>query len=198
MASLPQQIMQIAKEAPEGAPLCSNTLLGLGNRAAVDQALSRLARNGRLLRIGQGVYVRPVVTRFGPRPPSIEKTIPALSKLWNETIIPGGSHSANVLGLTTQVPVQPVYLTSGRDRKLKLGEQTVLLRHAPAWQLVAPHRPAGAAIRALAWLGPASVGENIDAVRQKLTGEDLRELAASRARMPAWLTETISELVANA
>lgn len=198
MASLPQQIMQIAEEAPEGAPLCSNTLLDLGKRAAVDQALSRLARNGRLLRIGQGVYVRPVMTRFGSRPPSIEKMIPALSKLWNETIIPGGSHSANVLGLTTQVPVQPVYLTSGRDRKLHLGEQTILLRHAPAWQLVAPHRPAGEAVRALAWLGPTSVAENIDAVRQKLTAEDLRELAASRARMPAWLTETVSELVADA
>ena len=198
MASLPQQIMRIAEEASEGAPLCSNTLLDLGKRAAVDQALSRLARNGQLLRIGQGVYVRPVMTRFGPRPPSVEKTIPALSKLWNETIIPGGSHSANVLGRTTQVPVQPVYLTSGRDRKLKLGEQTVLLRHAPAWQLVAPHQPAGAAIRALAWLGPTSVADNLDAVRRKLTAEDLRELAASRARMPAWLTETVSELVADA
>ena len=197
MASLSQKIMQIAEEAPEGAPLVSNTLLNLGKRAAVDQALSRLARNDRLLRIGQGVYVRPVMTRFGPRPPSIEKTIPALSKLWNETIIPGGSHSANALGLTTQVPVQPVYLTSGRDRELQLGEQTVLLRHAPAWQLAAPHRPSGAAIRALAWLGPTSVAENIEAVRQKLTTEDLRELAASRARMPAWLTETVSELVAD-
>lgn len=198
MASLSQQIMQLAEEAPEGAPLCSNALLDLGKRAAVDQALSRLARDGSLLRIGQGVYVRPVMTRFGPRPPSIEKVIPELSKLWNETIVPGGSHSANVLGLTTQVPIQPVYLTSGRDRKLKLGDQTVLLRHAPAWQLVAPGRPSGDTIRALAWLGPAAVADNIGAVKQKLTNEDLQELAASRARMPAWLTESVSDLVANA
>ena len=198
MASLSQQIMQLAEEAPEGAPLCSNALLNLGKRPAVDQALSRLARNGSLLRIGQGIYVRPVTTRFGPRPPAIEKVIPALSKLWNETIVPGGSHSANVLGLTTQVPVQPVYLTSGRDRKLKLGEQTVLLRHAPAWQLVTPGRPSGEAIRALAWLGPTAVAEHIGAVKQKLTNEDLQEMAASRARMPAWLTESVSELVADA
>ena len=54
MANLSQKIMQIAEEAPEGAPLVSNTLLNLGKRAAVDQALSRLARNGRLLRIGSG------------------------------------------------------------------------------------------------------------------------------------------------
>ena len=198
MASLSQQIMQLAEEAPEGAPLCSNALLDLGKRPAVDQALSRLARNGSLLRIGQGVYVRPVTTRFGPRPPAIEKVIPALSKLWNETIVPGGSHSANVLGLTTQVPVQPVYLTSGRDRKLKLGEQTVLLRHAPAWQLVTPGRPSGEAIRALAWLGPREVAENIAAVKGRLSADDIREMAGARARMPAWLAEPVSQLVADA
>ena len=198
MASLSQQIMQLAEEAPEGAPLCSNALLDLGKRPAVDQALSRLARNGNLLRIGQGVYVRPVTTRFGPRPPSIEKVIPALSKLWNETIVPGGSHSANVLELTTQVPVQPVYLTSGRDRKLKLGEQTVLLRHAPAWQLVAPHRPSGDTVRALAWLGPREVAENIGAVKSRLSADDIKEMAGARARMPAWLAEPVSQLVADA
>ena len=198
MASLSQQIMQLAEEAPEGAPLCSNALLDLGKRPAVDQALSRLARNGSLLRIGQGVYVRPVTTRFGPRPPAIEKVIPALSKLWNETIVPGGSHSANVLGLTTQVPVQPIYLTSGRDRKLKLGEQTVLLRHAPAWQLVTPGRPSGEAIRALAWLGPTAVAENIAAVKSRLSADDIREMAGARAQTPAWLTEPVSQLVADA
>ena len=98
MASLSQQIMQLAEEAPEGTPLISNSLLDLGKRPAVDQALSRLARNGSLLRIGQGIYVRPVMTRFGPRPPSVEKVIPELSKLWNETIVPGGSHSATSSG----------------------------------------------------------------------------------------------------
>ena len=142
--------------------------------------------------------MKPVVTRFGPRPPAVEKLMPALSKLWNETIVPSGSHSANVLGLTTQVPVQPVYLTSGRNRKLKLGEQTVALLHAPAWQLAGPYQLAGDTIRALAWLGPAAVAENIAIIRPKLSAEDLGTMSTSRARMPAWLAEPVSELVADA
>ena len=198
MTNLPRLITQLAEDSPEGTPLCSNTLFGLGTRAAVDQALSRLTRSGRLLRVGHGVYMRPVVTRFGNRPPAVEKAIPALSELWNETIVPSGSHSANALGLTTQVPVHPVYLTSGSSRKLKLGEQTIELRHAPAWQLVAPNRPAGDAIRALEWLGPSEVAENIRAVEQKLNAADLAEMAASRARMPAWLAEPVSDLATDA
>ena len=197
MPSLPRLIMEHAADLPEGSVLCPNVLLHLGNRDAVDQALSRLARSGRLSRTCQGVYVSPVETRFGPRPPSIDKVIESLAALWGETIVPCGGAAANALGLTTQVPVRSVYLTSGPNRKLKLGEGTVHLRHAPRWQLVAPHRPAGDAVRALAWLGPQEVEESLGVIGQKLSVEDLDELAASRAMMPAWIAEPVSTMVAS-
>ena len=197
MPSLPRLIMEYAAESPEGSLLCPNVLLQLGNRDAVDQALSRLARSGRLSRVCQGVYVRPLETRFGPRPPSVDKVIESLTALWGETIVPCGGAAANALGLTTQVPVRSVYLTSGPNRKLKLGEGTVHLRHAPRWQLVAPHRAAGDAVRAMAWLGPQEVEESLSVICRKLSAEDLDELAASRAMMPAWIAEPVSAMVAS-
>ena len=197
MPSLPAQIMSYAAESPEATLLCPSALLHLGSRAAVDQALSRLARKGKLMRVCQGVYVRPIQSRFGLRPPNIEKVLAALSALWAETIVPCGGMAANVLGLTTQVPVRSVYLTSGPNRKLKLGGLSVELRHAPRWQLVAPHRPAGDAVRALAWLGPEEVEENLETLENRLSPEDIDELAATRAVMPAWLAEPVSAMVAD-
>ena len=197
MSSLPQLIEKQASDLPEGAVLHPKALLHLGSRAAVDQALSRLARSGRLLRVCQGVYARPVETRFGSRPPAVDKVIASLSMLWGETIIPSGGAEANALGLTTQVPVRSVYLTSGPSRRLTLGEVMVELRHAPRRQLVAPHRPAGAAVRALAWLGPEEVEMNLEIVERRLSGEDIEELAEARAVMPAWLAEPVSALVAR-
>ena len=164
----------------------------------MDQALSRLARKGELMRVCQGVYARPIQTRFGLRPPAVEKVLASLSALWAETIVPCGGMAANALGLTTQVPVRQVYLTSGPNRQLKLGELAVELRHAPRWQLVAPHRPAGDAVRALAWLGPEEVEENLEVLERKLSSEDLVELAATRAVMPAWIAEPVSAMVADA
>ena len=197
MPSLPRLIMEHAAESPEASLLCPNVLLHLGNRDAVDQALSRLARSGQLSRVCQGVYVRPVETRFGPRPPSVDKVIQSLAALWGETIVPCGGAAANALGLTTQVPVRSVYLTSGPNCRLKLGEVRVDLRHAPRWQLVAPHRSAGDAVRALAWLGPQEVKESLGVICRKLSAEDLDELAASRAMMPAWIAEPVSAMVAG-
>ena len=114
-----------------------------------------------------------------------------------ETIVPCGGMAANALGLTTQVPVRSVYLTAGANRHLKLGELAVELRHAPRWQLTAPHRPAGDAVRALAWMGPEEVETNLEAIRPNLSAEDMRELAASRAVMPAWMAEPVSAMVAD-
>ena len=197
MPSLPSLIMTHASELPEGSLLCPSALLHLGSRSAVDQALSRLARNEQLNRVCQGVYVRPIETRFGSRPPAVDKVIESLSSLWGETIVCSGGAAANALGLSTQVPVRSVYLTSGPSRTLKFGELEVILRHAPRWQLVAPHRAAGDAIRALAWMGSEEVGENLEAISGKLSREELDELAAWRAMMPAWIAEPVSAMVAN-
>ena len=197
MRSLPHRIMEHATTLPEATPLCPAALLHLGNRAAVDQALSRLARSGDLMRICQGVYMRPVETRFGPRSPRIDEALSALSKLWVETIVPCGGAAANRLGLTMQNPVRMVYLTSGPNRRLHFGPSIVDLRHAPRWQLAAPHQKAGDVIRALAWLGPAEVEDGLEAVLPTLSESDRDELAAARAVMPNWLAEPVSAHLAN-
>ena len=71
------------------------------------------------------------------------------------------------------------------------------LRHAPRWQLVAPHRPAGGTVRALAWLGPEEVETNLEIVQRRLSSEDIEELAEARAVMPAWIAEPVSALIAS-
>ena len=197
MPSLSERIMDHSLSLPEGTPICAGAQLHLGNRAAVDQALSRLARSGRLMRICQGIYMRPVETRFGRRAPSVDKGIQALAALWGETIVPSGGAAAHVLGLTTQIPVRSVYLTSGPDRRLRFGNLQVELRHAPRWQLTAPDRRAGDVIRALAWIGPAEIREALQAVLPGLSREDVDELAEARATMPHWMAEPVSVLIAH-
>ncbi len=198
MPSLPRRIIEHASGQPEATPICPAALLHLGKRAAVDQALTRLARAGRLMRICQGVYMRPVETRFGPCAPYIGKALETLSELWGESIVPCGGSAANRLGLSTQNPVREVYLTSGRSRQLHFGRVTVELRHAPRWQLAAPRRKAGEVIRALAWLGPNEIEEGLEAVLPGLSATEIHELAAARAIMPIWMAESISARLTHA
>lgn len=195
MTTIAESIMKEASERAEGTPLLAKEFLHLGSRAAVDQALSRLARQGRLLRASWGVYVRPVETRFGVRPPSVSKVVEALAQVKGEQFAPHGAATANALGMTTQVPVRTVYLTSGRSRRLKLGAQEVELRHAPAWQLALPNQTAGQVIRALAWLGPKEGRERLPALGQKLSPGERRKLVAARAQLPAWMAQQVGAFV---
>jgi hypothetical protein len=195
MQTLAKQVLEHAAKLPEGSPLVAKELLYLGNRAAVDQVLSRLVQRGALLRAGRGIYVLPVDSRFGSRAPSTAKMVEGLAAQRGETIVSHGASAANALGLTTQVPMRAVYLTSGPNRRLKLGAQTVELRHAPVWQLIFPGRTAGDVVRALAWLGPEKAGEALRALRAKLPQAEMTEVASARARLPTWMAQEVSTLV---
>ena len=195
MEPLSIRILREGAELREGAPICAKALLHLGSRAAIDQALSRLVRRGRLLRAGRGLYVRPVETRFGMRAPGVPAVLEALTATTGETIAAHGAAAANSLGLTTQVPVRTVYLTSGPSRRLNFGAQTVELQHAPRWQLSLAGRPAGDAIRALAWLGRGQSRAMASKFRRALSAQMLKELSAARGRLPTWMAQQISTLV---
>ncbi len=144
--------------------------------------------------MGRGLYLLPVKSWFGNRAPTVRKTLEALAAQRGERIASSGAMAANALGLTTQVPVRPDFLTSGSSRKLKLGRQEVELRHAPPWQLVLSGRKAGDAVRALAWLGPERAGEALDVIGGSLSLEERRELADVSAQMPGWLAGPVSRL----
>lgn len=194
MSGLSCRILEQAEKLPEATPLCPATLPHLGNPDEVGQQLQCLAQSGSLMRVCQGIYMRPVKTRFGQCAPQVGKALKALAALWSETIVPCGGAVANCLGLTTQNPVRDVYLTSGPDRRLHFGSSVVALRQAPSWQLVAPHRKAGDVIRALEWLGREEVEDGLKAVLPTLSEADRRELADIQATptVPRWMAEPIS------
>lgn len=193
MNPLSRQILTQVEALGEGEPVTAKALLHLGNRAAVDQALTRLARRGELMRVARGLYVRPVATRFGPRAPAADKVVQALGRAFGEVVVPNGAAIANGLGLTTQVPVRPVYLTSGPSRRLSLGGQKVELRHAPPWQLVEPGSRAGDVLRALGWMGRGRAASAVAQLTQVLGPSEMSQLAALRAVAPGWLAQTVSE-----
>ncbi len=198
MTSVMKQVLNYATQMPEGRPLAAKELLHLGSRAAVDQTLSRLARSGALIRAGRGVYVKPVENQFGTRAPMSMKVVEELAAKRGETIAPHGAVAANALGLTTQVPTREVYLTSGPTRRLKLGSQVIELRHAPRWQLTLPSQGAGNVVRALAWMGPNKAAEAIQKLKSTLSQSELEEIASTRAQLPTWMAQEVSELVTHA
>jgi len=198
MSCLAENIMSAAKALPEGGLLSPREFLHLGSRAAVDQTLSRLAKEGKLLRVGRGTYAVPCQGRFGTCPPSIESVVCAIESRFGETVVASGADEANALGLTTQVPIREVMLTSGASRTLHFGNLSVELRHGRRWQLLLGKRPAGGLIRALGWLGPDAAPSALKQVRKRLPETEWNAVCGARAALPGWMAKAVSEAMAHA
>lgn len=198
LGEMDSEILAYASGLPEGKPIWVGALSYLGSTETISEVLSKLVHIGKLNEIYEDVYVQPVETRFGTRSPDVGMVIPQLAELWGETIVPSGGAAANLLGMTTQVPMVPVYLTSGANRTLHLGEAPIELRHAEDWQLLEPNQPVGNAIRALGWMGPEQIEQSIESLGPVLSVEELKELASSCITMPEWITSSVTAMAVNA
>jgi hypothetical protein len=197
MTSLAKTILSRAAGLPEGTPVGTEMFLDLGSRAAINQALLRCLRKRELLRVARGIYVVPVVSRFGSSAPSAHRLIEELSKQRGEVIVPSGATSANALGLTTQVPVQMVFWTSGRSRELNLGKLALRLSHVPPWQLALATEPAGEIVRALAWAGPQRVHAVLKHIDEKVPRSKVLKVALQSPRFPGWLASEVIRSVGS-
>jgi len=176
-----------------GEPFTSNQFNALGTRAAVDQALSRFVKQGEITRISRGVFVRPKRSRYiGEVMPEPSKVAKAIANAHGETIQVQGAEAARLLGLTTQMPLQVVFYTSGPNRALKLGNLQLTLKHVAQRKLALAGRPSGLALSALWYLGKEQVGPGtIKAIREKLSPEAFEEFRAETTAMPAWMADTL-------
>ncbi|WP_416310854.1 DUF6088 family protein [Pseudomonas sp. W03] len=195
MTTLPEAIIDRSKLLPEGDMLTAKEFLHLGSRAAVDQAFSRLAKSGLLLRVTRGLYVAPKAGLHGREAPAVEKVVSSLASKTQEVIAADGAQSAKMLDLPTQGAVGYVFLTSGRARTLKVGGVTVELRHAPKWMLSLGASTAGSVIRALAWLGEAHVSQVMVKLRENLSTADWQALSSARYLLPSWMAQAIGREV---
>lgn len=186
-----ERIQEGIAHMPEGEPFSPASLLALGSRAAIDQALSRLVKRGHLSRVTRGIYARPKASKWiGPVPPEPARVARALAEACGAKVEIHGAEAARRFGLTTQVPTQPVFLTSGPSRQFKLGNLNCALKHVSARKLALAGRPAGLALTALWYLGKDQV--TVATILKICMQLEPAEFEALReAPMPGWLRSVI-------
>ena len=99
-----------------------------GNDVFISRVLSEFADKGLLCRLAKGVYYKPIETRYGILYPDVVDIVKAIARRDNAQVLPTGEAAQNMLGLSTQVPMNYVYLTSGSARKIEVGPRTVTFK----------------------------------------------------------------------
>jgi len=193
-------IRQAIDALPEGKAFPAKDLLQLGTRAAVDQVLYRMAKHSEILRVARGIYVRPKWNKHvnAPVMPEPYEVAELVAKTRGTKIGPTGAEAAHALGLSTQMPTQPVYVTTGRTGEIKVGKNTIRFRHVAPPQMQYAGTAVGTAIAALRYLGKDHVTSKVIAsLQQTLTKEDFQTLRTATTALPAWAMDKFFEYEAQ-
>lgn len=191
------KIQDRIRQAGPGKVFTPKDFLDLAGRDATDQALSRLVRQSVLRRLGRGLY-------YSPRrndslgvdvPPDLDEIADAVGRQTGSRIVPSGAVAANRLGLSTQVPAKPVYLTDGRSRQVRVGKYTLQIKHAPPKDLPAGNRKSALVFQALRFLGKDAITDKaIDTIRSALTPDDRKLLLSDAKYATDWLCEMVRKI----
>jgi hypothetical protein len=194
--SVYEKIRRQVEKRGRGVVFVTREMLGFGSRAAVDEALARLAKEEVVRRLARGLYDYPRLHEtLGPVPADPDEIASALARKNGGRIQGAGSRAANALGLSPQVPARPVYLTDGRRRTIQIGGQIIELRHAVPRAMAGAGRAEGAVIQALRHLGQEHIDADIiENLRRTLTAREKAALRREALNAPGWLVPFLQEI----
>lgn len=195
--NIESKIISKIKKARRGSLFFTENFSMYGNHNALRKALERLVKSGEIERLAAGIYYRPAMsTLLGKLTPGIENVAIAIAKRDKAKILPTGSYALNRLGLSTQVPMNIVYLTDGSARKIKIGNQSILFKKVSPKSVAVVGEISGLAIQALKEIGKTKVlDKEIKHIQELLKKEKPTRLEHDIRLSPAWIREIMKPVL---
>ena len=189
MESIDIKILEKIKKAKRGSLFYTEDFLSFGNYKAVSKALERLVNENELSRVARGIFA--ILTKdpyLGEISPTAEKIAESIRKRDKARIILTGPLALNMLGLSTQIPTNIVYLTDGSARTIKIGNRSIVFKKTSPKNLAAIGAFSGIIIQALKEIGKENVTDiEIKKILEHLKKEDPYRLEHDIKLAPEWI-----------
>ena len=195
-ASHTRQILRrVARKSPDWA-FTPHDFADMGDPRSIGMALTRLVRDGKIRRVGRGLYdcphAHPILGQTGA---SSDAVVSAVARNKNLRVLPSKAVAANRLGLNTQVPAQMVYHTDAAPARVQLGKLKIVFRRNSGRNLALAGRPSGLVAQALRDVGKDHVKpHHLKRIRDHLPAADRKKLKQDLGLVPAWMRPHFQEL----
>ena len=167
------------------------------NQDYIGDLLSIYAREGKLLRLANGIYLKTAVTKFGPVYPGPTEIAEAIARRDHAQVLMSGLAAENYFGLSTQVPMKIVFLTSGSARKLSVGNTTIEFRRGVPKNFAFKDKTMATLCLALKSIGNGHVTNEQKTVLKNYLDAYTREhdIKDDLKLMPKWIQKLLNELL---
>ncbi|WP_312453049.1 DUF6088 family protein [Stutzerimonas nitrititolerans] len=189
--SVSARIAQRVKRLPKGQPFSISRFTGFGTKNAVSKAIARLVKRGELERVYRGIYMRPKPGLYVARArPNLWQLISVIARQKHLSLQIHGANAVRRFGLSTQMPLIPIFYTNGASRSVFIGNAEIRLIRATPMVMQHAGTEIGMAISALYYLGKeGSTPECITAIKNELRPEDFVKLLA--CKLPKWMSTVL-------
>jgi hypothetical protein len=131
MESISNMIVRQITENGHGKLYFTSDFHFPGKEEAVKKTLFRLDEKGVLVRLAHGIYLYPAKhEKMGILYPSMDEIAMAIAARDKSKCLPTGVLAMNVLGFSTQVPMNAVYITNGTPRSIQVGQHKIVFKKA--------------------------------------------------------------------
>lgn len=192
--TITKQVDAKVNQLPEGSLIFIDDFLDVFEYEITRKALQRLHGSGKIMRLGRGIYFKPKVSELlGIIKPSAEQIAEAIAKRDKARIIPTGSYAQYRLGLTTQIPMNVVYLTDGSPRKVQVGNQKITFKKTSPKNLSVKHPLTSLIIQAMREFGEGNVKpEHLRKIKEIIKKSNESNMVRENVRYaPAWIQKLI-------
>ncbi|MBK1791347.1 DUF6088 family protein [Persicirhabdus sediminis] len=171
--------------------------LDLGSDADIRKALSELAAKGTIRRVLRGVYDYPRISKLlnTEMGPDLDQLARALARRSGWRIQPSENTALNLLGLSSQVPAQSVYLSDGPSKTYEIGNLELTFKKRTLKESVFKHKESELVVQSLKALGQARIDEEI---QQKLAAKwspiMWKKILRDTKTAPGWVSDLILQI----
>lgn len=189
-------ILKRIKGNPEHAIFFLSDFVEITSLETIRKILSEACENGLLSHIAHGIYAKPMKSRFGEVPVPIETVAREIADRDHAQIMPTGSYAANIVGLSTQVPMVVAYLTTGSSRSVKVGNRAIRYTHAAPRNFAYRGTTIPLLVQAMKELKKENIGNGQIAAIAHFMSEssDKDSHAADLLLAPAWVRKILTPL----
>ena len=189
--SIQSRIENKIKSMKRGSILFPSNFDDKGNVEVVKKSLSRLENKKFLVRLAHGIYLYPKQDKLlGILYPTIEEIAVAIAERDKARIIPTGTTALNKLGLSTQIPMNIVFLTDGAPRSIVVGKRTIKLKRTSPKNLAVKGEITSLIIQALKEIGKDNItAEQLEKIKIHLEKEKQEIIAHDAKLAPAWISK---------
>ena len=189
--SIQTRIENKIKSMKRGSVLFPSNFDDIGNVEVVKKSLLRLENKKFLVRLAHGIYLYPKQDKLlGILYPTIEEIALAIAERDKARIIPTGTTALNKLGLSTQIPMNIVFLTDGAPRSILVGKRTIKLKRTSPKNLAVKGEITSLIIQALKEIGKDNVtAAQLERIKIHLEKEKQEIIEHDAKLAPVWISK---------